>query len=747
TVTLSNAQTDAVDGVAILNAEIGGVIENDDAPSVISIQRVARAEEGDAGDANTVDFTLTRDGRTDGEVTVDFVVSVADGTAEAGDLVGGGLQTGQVTFADGADTATISVAIDGDNVIEGTETFSVTLVGLSGDPAQTVFGQQVATGEILNDDGTIPILPIGREADIFGDPHIVTLDGLGYDFQAVGEFTLVEGTDAADPLNVQVRTAPVPGSDLVSVITAMATDMGSGATLMIDAFADPALTVNGAPVAVPESGAEPVDVGDGQVFFDGETYTVVFENGEALTIKINDGSINVCVFLNPARADGSVHGIMGNSDGDFTNDFALRNGDPIPAESISFDPETGAPSLDFDFLYGTYADSWRITDQTSLFAYSGEAGDTGTADYTDQSFPAGVIDLEALPAELLAAAEAAVDAAGITDPILREAALLDFALTGDEQFIEGAAGVAADPEVETDPTEAPDLPDTVGVIADLTSVAEGDEGTTEVSFTFYRIGDAAGPLTVDYQVGGDVDAADFADGEPLSGQIVFADGEDMASLTILLSGDGDVEAAENLTISITPADGEDALIAAPTANTVILTDDAAPVAFDDAFATNEDETLFIDAATLLANDVDGDDDDLSITSVGPTSTAGASVTFIDGVVVYEPGDLFLSLGAEETATDTFSYTITDGQGGFSTATATVTINGVNTAPVAENQSQTTDEDTQFTGALVATDAEDDGLIFELALVGQPENGSVTVTESGSFSVTPADDFNGDFSFI
>ena len=681
TVSLSNPVSN--EEYVITNADIDGVIVNDDAPGVVSIVETASSAEGDAAGEQTVDFTLTRDGNLDGQLDVAYVVQAPGGgqfLADAADLAGGGQFTGVATFADGSDTATISVSIAGDTVVESDETFTVTLTSLSDSFGHT-FGNQTAVGTIENDDGTLPIIPVGREADIFGDPHLVTLDGLGYDFQAAGEFTLVENTSGAD-LNVQVRTEPVPGSDLVSVITAMATDMGQGASIMIDAFAAPALLVDGVATEVTPTGADPITVGDGQVFFDGETYIVVFGSGEALSIKVFDGFMNVCVFLDPARDNDSVRGLLGNANGDLSDDFALRDGSPIPESEITI--ADGVPSLDFDFLYGAFADSWRITDDSSLFVYSGETGDTGTADYTNTDFPVGVLDVDALPQDLLDAAEAAVDALGVEDPILREAAILDFALTGDENFAAGASGVAADPIAETTPDEAPALPDTVGVIAGTPRIAEGDSGSKTLIFNFYRIGEAIGALDVEYAIQGQLDAADFAEATALSGAVSFGDGEASASISFSIAGDLTAEAAEKLIVRITGTSNSDALIGAPTAATTILNDDNAPVAFadagGDALTTNERAPLAIDQAALTANDVDADNDDLTVVAVDATSASGGSVSLSEGVITYDPLDVFGDLAAGAEVTDTFTYTVSDGLGGEDAATATITIVGLNDGP-------------------------------------------------------------------
>gem|GEM_PF-4198321 len=52
-----------------------------------------------------------------------------------------------------------------------------------------------------------------------GDPHLVTLDGLRYSLQAVGEFVLA--TNDRD-LEIQTRFSPLQNSSIVSVVTAAA---------------------------------------------------------------------------------------------------------------------------------------------------------------------------------------------------------------------------------------------------------------------------------------------------------------------------------------------------------------------------------------------------------------------------------------------------------------------------------------------------------------------------------------------
>ncbi|MBD9452227.1 tandem-95 repeat protein [Rhizobium sp. RHZ02] len=107
-------------------------------------------------------------------------------------------------------------------------------------------------------------------------------------------------------------------------------------------------------------------------------------------------------------------------------------------------------------------------------------------------------------------------------------------------------------------------------------------------------------------------------------------------------------------------------------------------------AINEDAAYSINASLLLENDQKVDSGDvLSVIGFDETGTKTAtsamhaSVSFDGTSFKYDPtGSAQLQhLAAGEKATDTFSYTISDGQGHFSTATVTITITGTNDTPV------------------------------------------------------------------
>jgi VCBS repeat-containing protein len=164
----------------------------------------------------------------------------------------------------------------------------------------------------------------------------------------------------------------------------------------------------------------------------------------------------------------------------------------------------------------------------------------------------------------------------------------------------------------------------------------------------------------------------------------------------------------------------------------------APVAKNDALTLAETAGKTEIGSILLANDKDADGDLVTVSSVQAVSAKGASVSIgPDGKVSYDSGSIFADLDNGETATDSFSYTITDGAGHFSTATATVTITGVtqNSAPVAVADTLTLAEDagaTDVTTILLGNDSDPDGDSFMVTSVQavSAKGATVTVTHDG-----------------
>lgn len=124
-----------------------------------------------------------------------------------------------------------------------------------------------------------------------------------------------------------------------------------------------------------------------------------------------------------------------------------------------------------------------------------------------------------------------------------------------------------------------------------------------------------------------------------------------------------------------------------------------PAAVDDTATTSEDNAV---AINVLANDTDPDGDALTIISV--TAAAHGSVVPSGGSVIYTPNANYFGV-------DTFTYTADDGHGGTDTATVVVTILPVNDAPVANNQTVVTNEETPVAFTLTASDVDGGALTY------------------------------------
>ncbi|MEH2060844.1 MAG: cadherin-like domain-containing protein [Nostoc sp.] len=123
------------------------------------------------------------------------------------------------------------------------------------------------------------------------------------------------------------------------------------------------------------------------------------------------------------------------------------------------------------------------------------------------------------------------------------------------------------------------------------------------------------------------------------------------------------------TISFVVNDGTSNSTAA-TRNINITAVNDAPVAVNDIITTNKNIPIIINATTLLSNDTDADVTDvLSITGFTQPNK-GSLLDNNNGTYTYTPNQDYFG-------SDGFTYTISDGHGGSSTATVNLTINEVN----------------------------------------------------------------------
>src|SRR5206468_1110337 len=116
----------------------------------------------------------------------------------------------------------------------------------------------------------------------------------------------------------------------------------------------------------------------------------------------------------------------------------------------------------------------------------------------------------------------------------------------------------------------------------------------------------------------------------------------------------------------------------------------------------------------------------------------------DGSFTYTPA-------ANYNGSDSFVYKINDGTADSNLATVSLTITAVNDAPLAKIGSATRTEDTALTvdaaSGLLAQATDIDGDPLTAVLVSGPSHGTLGLNSDGSFSYTPAANYNGSDSFV
>lgn len=201
------------------------------------------------------------------------------------------------------------------------------------------------------------------------------------------------------------------------------------------------------------------------------------------------------------------------------------------------------------------------------------------------------------------------------------------------------------------------------------------------------------------------------------------------------------EGQTSFTYTIVDSEGESDT-ATVTLNVVEEITNSDPELTDDSYAAVAGEEFFVDAPGILENDKDPDGDTLSISDF--TNAANGKVTVNeDGSFLYRAVENFVGV-------DQFTYTVSDGNGGFKTATVYINVKAPNSVPDAVNDSYTTPTNTKLTvvvpGVLENDSDLDTGDILRVRDNTDPSNGSVNVNGDGSFVYEPNTDFSGTDSF-
>jgi hypothetical protein len=247
-------------------------------------------------------------------------------------------------------------------------------------------------------------------------------------------------------MEIQVRQWPVPTAnpvtdahsgltECVSINTAVAVRMGPHRIALQQGPERQRLEfyVDGKPALMPVNG---IDLG-------GSSVTAFAASGEmGIRVDFADGTV---VLITPTPWFANIWYLdvnVSNTSADQGVMGFIPKGSWLPRlrNGVDVGPRPALPHDRYVMLYKTFADSWRVTDKTSLFVY---APGTSTATFTDTDWPAeklpcnmkpgfGIPGVKVLKGMPVARAEAICRV--VTDKALYQNCVFDVATTGDETF-------------------------------------------------------------------------------------------------------------------------------------------------------------------------------------------------------------------------------------------------------------------------------------------------------------------------
>jgi hypothetical protein len=248
-----------------------------------------------------------------------------------------------------------------------------------------------------------PIVP--PPSAIYNDPHFRTLDGLIYDFQAGGDYIVSRSTQPGDDFEIHGRFRDV-GGVYSAIVGFAARAMGDVVSIIPNGNAVD-LVINHVAMNSVTSLARKLP-GGATLSVNGSATAVTWPDQSALYVRNGTAGL----LPSPARR-GKLEGLLGNFDGDASNDVQVRNGAVISVASPDF--------------YTTYRSSWRVAlgNSTALF--------TTGPDYFDAA-PPSAKTLASFDPTAVASAKATCRNAGVVSSAVIDTCAYDIVATGDNSW-------------------------------------------------------------------------------------------------------------------------------------------------------------------------------------------------------------------------------------------------------------------------------------------------------------------------
>ncbi|XP_035724650.1 protein mesh-like isoform X2 [Vespa mandarinia] len=245
-------------------------------------------------------------------------------------------------------------------------------------------------------------------ATVFGDPHIVTFDGLEYTFNGMGEFVLLRVDQLRDKLNVQARFEQVErnyyGAVNATKLTSIAV-MGNNTAIIevrlrqkhsqwryrLDVFADKQRVYFDRP-SLKFQHFSGVVVYTPTYILNQSEVIIMMDTGAGVEVIENEGFMSARVYL-PWSYMNKTRGLFGNWSHDITDDFTNPDGQLASVGNLN----------NFEEVHKNFAMNWLLedkeTDDKGAALFTREFGRTATF-FANRKFQA---EFHRTPEEILPA--------------------------------------------------------------------------------------------------------------------------------------------------------------------------------------------------------------------------------------------------------------------------------------------------------------------------------------------------------